>query len=103
MSSTLLVELFCEELPPKALRRLGEAFAQGLHDGLAKRSMLAPETSGLRGTTPPRSVIVTGRCPCTSSIRSAQRSPPAVSTRAGPLIDIGTRGRVDTASGGSEK
>ena len=30
----LLVELFVEELPPKALKRLGEAFADGLADGL---------------------------------------------------------------------
>ena len=32
MSSTksLLVELFVEELPPKALKRLGESFAQTL-------------------------------------------------------------------------
>ena len=27
----LLVELFTEELPPKALPKLGQAFAQGLH------------------------------------------------------------------------
>jgi glycyl-tRNA synthetase beta chain len=30
----LLVELFTEELPPKALPKLGQAFAQGLHDAL---------------------------------------------------------------------
>ena len=30
----LLVELFVEELPPKALKRLGEAFAAALTDGL---------------------------------------------------------------------
>ena len=28
MKANLLVELFTEELPPKALRRLGEAFAE---------------------------------------------------------------------------
>ena len=31
----LLVELFTEELPPKALPKLGQAFAQGLHDALS--------------------------------------------------------------------
>ena len=41
MSSTrsLLVELFVEELPPKALKRLGESFAQALAGSLkAQRS-----------------------------------------------------------------
>jgi glycyl-tRNA synthetase beta chain len=36
----LLVELLCEELPPKALKRLGEAFAEGIAKGLQKRAML---------------------------------------------------------------
>lgn len=40
MSENLLVELFTEELPPKALKRLGEAFAGTLRDGLAKREFL---------------------------------------------------------------
>ena len=30
MNNNLLVELFVEELPPKALKRLGEAFAEGV-------------------------------------------------------------------------
>jgi len=38
---SLLVELFVEELPPKALKKLGEAFAQGLADSL--------KTQGLAG------------------------------------------------------
>ena len=41
MSAPLLVELFCEELPPKSLRRLGAAFAQGIVAGLEKRGLLA--------------------------------------------------------------
>jgi len=35
MSAPLVVELLCEELPPKALARLGKAFALGIRDGLA--------------------------------------------------------------------
>ena len=53
MSATLLVELLCEELPPKALKRLGSAFAEGLHKGLAKRDLLAP-TSKTRAFATPR-------------------------------------------------
>ena len=32
----LLVELFTEELPPKALEKLGQAFADGIHGALAR-------------------------------------------------------------------
>jgi len=38
-SKNLLVELFVEELPPKALKKLGEAFAQGLFDGLKAQGL----------------------------------------------------------------
>jgi glycyl-tRNA synthetase beta chain len=40
MTHTLLVELLTEELPPKALARLGDAFATLIHDGLATRDFL---------------------------------------------------------------
>jgi glycyl-tRNA synthetase beta chain len=43
MSAALLIELSTEELPPKALQRLGEAFAHGLRDELAASGLLAPE------------------------------------------------------------
>ena len=43
MSAPLLVELFTEELPPKALQRLGEAFAHGLRDDLAANGLLASD------------------------------------------------------------
>jgi glycyl-tRNA synthetase beta chain len=52
--ATLLVELFSEELPPKALRRLGEAFADGLLRGLGKREMLAPDSAARAFATPRR-------------------------------------------------
>jgi glycyl-tRNA synthetase beta chain len=37
----LLVELCVEELPPKALKKLGEAFAEGMHAGLLAQGLLA--------------------------------------------------------------
>ena len=40
MSQALLVELYTEELPPKALRKLGEAFASGIAAGLKQRGVL---------------------------------------------------------------
>ena len=36
-SKNLLVELFVEELPPKALKKLGEAFAATLANSLPRR------------------------------------------------------------------
>jgi glycyl-tRNA synthetase beta chain len=36
-TKNLLVELFVEELPPKALKRLGDAFALGLASSLKSR------------------------------------------------------------------
>ena len=53
MKANLLVELFTEELPPKALRRLGEAFADAIVAGLAAR--------GLSEKTAARTVFATPR------------------------------------------
>jgi hypothetical protein len=38
----LLVELFVEELPPKALKKLGEAFASVLADSLKAQGLARP-------------------------------------------------------------
>ena len=55
MSTTrnLLVELFVEELPPKALKRLGDAFATTLHQEL-KRQGLAGDASAVTSFATPR-------------------------------------------------
>jgi glycyl-tRNA synthetase beta chain len=50
----LLVELLCEELPPKALARLGSAFAQSIRDGLARRGLLEEPRDLLEFATPRR-------------------------------------------------
>ncbi len=52
-SATLVVELLTEELPPKALRTLGESFADALRAGLAQRGFLSP-ASELTGFATPR-------------------------------------------------
>ena len=49
----LLVELFVEELPPKALRKLGEAFATGLAESL-KVQGLASDHSAVTSFASPR-------------------------------------------------
>lgn len=57
-SATLLVELLTEELPPKALPRLGETFANKIADGL-KALGLAPADAVCRGFASPRRLAVT--------------------------------------------
>ncbi len=52
-TANLLVELFVEELPPKALNKLGESFAQGLADSLRAQG-LATEQSAVTPFASPR-------------------------------------------------
>jgi glycyl-tRNA synthetase beta chain len=49
----LLVELFVEELPPKALRKIGDAFAQALQSSLKSQDLLS-EDSVLTSFASPR-------------------------------------------------
>ena len=53
MTKNLLVELFVEELPPKALKKLGDAFASSLLKSLQGRE-LAASTSSVTGYASPR-------------------------------------------------
>jgi len=55
--ATLVVELLTEELPPKALPRLGEAFAEGIAAGLKSRSYLDPQSAITAFATPRRLAV----------------------------------------------
>ncbi|MGA1693876.1 MAG: glycine--tRNA ligase subunit beta [Burkholderiaceae bacterium] len=57
MSSALLIELFTEELPPKALRQLGQSFAQTLSGHLVKVG-LAPADAPVESFASPRRLAV---------------------------------------------
>lgn len=56
-SKNLLVELFVEELPPKALKKLGEAFGEGLAQSLA-RSQLRAASGEIECFASPRRLAV---------------------------------------------
>jgi glycyl-tRNA synthetase beta chain len=56
-SQPLLIELFTEELPPKALPKLGQAFAQGIRDALHAHSLVL-ETSTVTSFASPRRLAV---------------------------------------------
>ncbi|MFM0372537.1 glycine--tRNA ligase subunit beta [Paraburkholderia aspalathi] len=55
--ATLLVELLTEELPPKALARLGDAFAEGIAQRLAAHDLIEGELSFERYATPRRLAV----------------------------------------------
>jgi glycyl-tRNA synthetase beta chain len=57
MNQTLLVELLTEELPPKALARLGEAFASGIFNGLKARDLLEDDAVATSYATPRRLAV----------------------------------------------
>lgn len=54
MSSNLLVELFVEELPPKALKKLGESFASVLFDTLKAQGLTSDNSAVTSFATPRR-------------------------------------------------
>jgi len=53
----LLVELFTEELPPKALDRLGQSFAQGIADGLSGKALTSADSVVTSYATPRRLAV----------------------------------------------
>ena len=57
MSANLLVELFTEELPPKALKRLGDAFAGGIADSLRNVALLDATSKAKAFATPRRLAV----------------------------------------------
>ncbi len=56
-SATLLVELLTEELPPKALGRLGKAFSDGIVAGLRSRGLVAADGAFRWFATPRRLAV----------------------------------------------
>ena len=57
MNQTLLIELLTEELPPKALAKLGAAFAAGIVNGLKSRDFLDAASVATSYATPRRLAV----------------------------------------------
>ncbi|MFZ6818258.1 glycine--tRNA ligase subunit beta [Undibacterium sp. Ji22W] len=57
MNQTLLLEFFTEELPPKALAKLGEAFAAGIVNGLKSRDFLEVDSIATSFASPRRLAV----------------------------------------------
>jgi len=56
--ASLLIELLTEELPPKALKRLSDAFAGNVAKALADRQLLAPASETVPFATPRRLAVL---------------------------------------------
>ena len=77
-AATLTVELFTEELPPKGLKALGAAFADGLVDGLRDRGLLERGSAATPYATPRRlAVTITHVLPVSPDQPFTQKLMPA--------------------------
>ncbi len=70
MNQTLLVELLTEELPPKALAKLGDAFAAGIFNGLKSRGFVDTDAVATAYATPRRLAVSITRVRATSPDKS---------------------------------
>ncbi|MEM9532504.1 MAG: glycine--tRNA ligase subunit beta [Pseudomonadota bacterium] len=79
MSAPLLVELGCEEFPPRSLDALCDAFAGGVHRGLADANLLTDPNAAAAAYAAPRrlALIIPGVLPAQED-REEQRLGPAV-------------------------
>ncbi|NCV84647.1 MAG: glycine--tRNA ligase subunit beta, partial [Oxalobacteraceae bacterium] len=57
MTHTLLVELLTEELPPKVLSKLGDAFAAAMLQGLIQRSLADADANVVAYASPRRLAV----------------------------------------------
>ncbi|KQV90992.1 glycine--tRNA ligase subunit beta [Massilia sp. Root351] len=70
MNQTLLIELLTEELPPKALAKLGAAFASGIVNGLKSRDFLEEDSAATIHATPRRLAVSITKVRATSPDKS---------------------------------
>ncbi|MBB3120493.1 glycine--tRNA ligase subunit beta [Pseudoduganella violacea] len=70
MNQTLLIELLTEELPPKALSKLGVAFAAGIVNGLKSRDFLEADSVATTYATPRRLAVAITKVRATSPDKS---------------------------------
>ena len=81
MNEPLLIELFTEELPPRALARLGEAFARAVVDGLRAQGLVDADAGHTVFATPRRLAVLV------ADVRS--RAPDRTVESKGPSVAVG--------------
>ncbi len=87
MNDALLVEILTEELPPKALARLMEAFSHGLFEGLKDKNFLPPEAEFTPFATPRRLAVLISSVLARQADRVVERKGPALAS----ALDTGGR------------
>jgi glycyl-tRNA synthetase beta chain len=80
MTAPLLVELLTEELPPKALSRLMEAFSKNIFEGLKEKNFLAGAAESRPYATPRRLAVVISDVLDKQPDRVVERKGPALTT-----------------------
>lgn len=78
---SLLVELLTEELPPKSLQRLSQAFAENVVEGLKKQSFLSTTSISQVFATPRRLAVLVSS--------TLGRQPDRITERRGPPVGAG--------------
>jgi glycyl-tRNA synthetase beta chain len=78
--ATLLVELHTEELPARGLRNLGELFAGGIRDALAKLGFLGPDSVARAFATPRRLAVTLTGVAAMQPEQKIERKGPAVAS-----------------------
>jgi glycyl-tRNA synthetase beta chain len=80
MADHLLVELLTEELPPKALSRLMEAFSRGIFEGLKEKHFLNANSESQPFATPRRLAVLISQVLDKQADRIVERKGPAVAS-----------------------
>ncbi|MDK2125954.1 glycine--tRNA ligase subunit beta [Parachitinimonas caeni] len=78
MSNTLLIELFTEELPPKALPKLAASFAQTIADELTRLGFIAAGTAVTEFASPRRLAVSIPAVAAIQPDQTVERRGPAV-------------------------
>lgn len=80
MAESLLIELLTEELPPKALSRLMQAFSRNIFEGLKEKNFLADGAEARPYATPRRLAVMITNVLDKQPDRLVERKGPAVAT-----------------------
>ncbi|QLG89609.1 glycine--tRNA ligase subunit beta [Chitinibacter bivalviorum] len=78
MNPTLLIELFTEELPPKALPKLGAAFADGIFAELVKLGFVAADAEAVTFASPRRLAVTIANVAAVQPEQTIEKRGPAV-------------------------
>ncbi len=81
MTAPLLIEILTEELPPKALLRLMEAFSRNLFEGLGEKNFLATGAAPVAYATPRRLAVLVSHV--------LEKQPDLPVERKGPAVAAG--------------